>query len=218
MKKYAIITAAGSGSRMGNSVPKQFIVIGKWPVLMHTIQKFATEVDEIILTLPKEYIPMWNDLVKQYHFQVPHQVVVGGSNRFQSVKNAVLTLPDSVLVAVHDGVRPFVSSALIRQCFVAAEQNGNAVACVSVVESLRQKVNDTTVSVDRSNFLSVQTPQVFKSDILKHAYLTAENDQFTDDASIVESAGENIYCVEGENTNVKITYPEDLQLAERRLG
>ena len=86
---------------------------------MHTIQKFATEVDEIILTLPKEYIPMWNDLVKQYHFQVSHQVVAGGSNRFQSVKNAVLTLPDSVLVAVHDGVRPFVSSALIRQCFVA---------------------------------------------------------------------------------------------------
>lgn len=215
---YAIITAGGIGQRMQSDIPKQFLLLNNMPVLMHTIKAFVPYAEHIMVTLPHEHIAYWQQLVRQYQFEVPHMVINGGNTRYESVKHAVSSLPMEGLVAVHDGVRPCVSGALIQLCMQHAAEYGSAVACVPLTNSLRQKTANGSKSVSRSDFMMVQTPQVFTCKVLKQAYAQAYNSCFTDDATVVECSGMAVECVQGEDENIKITRPIDLYLAREILN
>ena len=220
MKKTVVVVAGGSGLRMGHDIPKQFLSIGGKPILMRTLEAFYTvDADTcIVLVLPQPQKEYWERLCSDYGFDVPHSVAFGGDTRFQSVKiGLALALPNS-LVAVHDGVRPFVSAQTIQRCFEGAETHGNAIPVVQPVESIRQVLDAGNVSVDRSRFMLVQTPQVFRWEQIIAAYALPFDPLFTDDASVVEKAGFDIHLVEGNRENVKITTPFDLLLAEALLS
>jgi 2-C-methyl-D-erythritol 4-phosphate cytidylyltransferase len=214
LKQTAIITAGGTGSRMGTSIPKQFLSINGLPVLIHTINHFVSLVDTLIVTLPEQYVDYWKELQLKYNYHVSHILAHGGETRFDSVKNALRFVPDSGLVAVHDAVRPFVSSALIQSCFRHAQQHGTAVAAIPLKHSLRMISGTKNRSVNRSDFHIVQTPQVFACEIIKRAYQQPYHSHFTDDASVVETLGEEIQLVRGEEMNIKITTSTDLALSE----
>ena len=216
MTNYCIIVAGGSGSRMGTETPKQFLLIGGIPVLMHTIRNFY-EYDpllQLILVLPETEIASWKILCHQYQFTIPHQTIAGGETRFQSVKNGLSLVPECDLIAVHDGVRPLVSHETLTRCFESAGKNGSAIPVLSSNESLREGDMNESVPVDRSHFYIVQTPQVFKAAILKNGYKQLWIQEFTDDASVVELAGTPVRLVMGNRENIKITFPEDLIIAE----
>jgi 2-C-methyl-D-erythritol 4-phosphate cytidylyltransferase len=214
LKQFAIITGGGTGSRLGTSIPKQFLSIQELPILIHTINQFVPLVDTIIVTLPKQYVEYWKEIQIKYDFHASHILVHGGETRFHSVRNALHFLPDNGLVAVHDAVRPFVSSNLIRSCFQHAQEYGTAVAAIPLKDTLRMVAGTKSQSLNRSDFYMVQTPQVFSCEMIKKAYQQVYNPSFTDDASVVEAFGEEIHLVNGEETNIKITTPTDLALAE----
>lgn len=216
MKNYAIIVAGGSGNRMQTETPKQFLLLNNLPVLMHTLKAFAQSESQpkILLVLSADQHQNWHNLCKEFNFQIPHEVVNGGKERFFSVKNALDLLDEPGVVAVHDAVRPLVSKELIDACYGAATEKGNAVAAVKPTDSIRKKNGDYTEAVNRDDFYLIQTPQVFDLQKIKNAYLQPFSNLFTDDASVVEHSGEIINLVEGEKNNIKITYPTDLDLAE----
>ncbi len=216
LPEYAIIVAGGSGSRMQRQLPKQFIEVAGKPILMHTIERFYTYNSSlrIIVVLPQEQLTAWRELCRKHTFKVFHMTVTGGATRFQSVKNGVGAVMGDGLIAVHDGVRPFVDVEIIREAFKAAEQHGSAVVAVSPKDSIRELSEEGSHAVQRDKYKLVQTPQCFKADILRKAYEQPEQEYFTDDASVVESIGESIKLVEGSYRNIKITTPEDLILAE----
>lgn len=223
MPNYAIIVAGGKGERMGQNIPKQFLELAGKPVLMHTIEKFYNTFPQlkIILALPENQFDLWGELCFKYSFnKIPYQIVAGGKTRFDSVKNALALVKENGVVAIHDGVRPLVSSATITNCFKQAEQSGTAVPVVDVVDSLRFVSNqeDTNKAVTRSCYKSVQTPQCFNSEIILKAYLQNFDKTFTDDASVVEKLGYKINLVEGNIENIKITSPVDIVLAEVLFG
>lgn len=222
MGRHVIIVAGGKGLRMGSDIPKQFIPVGGLPLLMHTIRAFkAYDADiHVVLVLPEQQIEYWRALCSRYHFDSDCQVAIGGSTRFHSVKNGLnLINDDSGLVAVHDGVRPFVPAQLIGACFDEAARSGAAIPVTPVVETLRRKNADGTSSVvPRSDYCLVQTPQVFKAEILKKAYLQDYTPGFTDDASVVEAAGFTVRLVDGSRENIKVTTPSDLKIAEAMLA
>jgi 2-C-methyl-D-erythritol 4-phosphate cytidylyltransferase len=220
MKKSVIIVAGGSGKRMGADVPKQFLLLRYKPVLMHTIERFFTYNNQIniVLVLPKEQIDTWKNLCAAYHFSVPHQIAEGGAERFNSVKNGLDKILQSGIVAVHDGVRPLVSIDTINRCFNKAEETGAAIPVIPVVDSLRKVDGETSIAVNRADYVCVQTPQCFNIDILKKAYQQGFTMAFTDDASVVEKSGNNVSLVEGNIENIKITTPQDLILAEQLLS
>ena len=216
MTNYCIIVAGGSGSRMGTELPKQFLLIGGIPVLMLTIRNFY-EFDpflQLILVLPEAEIASWKILCRQYKFTLPHQTIAGGDTRFQSVKNGLSLVPECDLIAVHDGVRPLVSHETLTRCFESADKKGTAIPVLPSNESLREGDMNESVPVDRSHFYIVQTPQVFKAAILKNGYKQSWIPEFTDDASVVELAGTPVRLVMGNRENIKITFPEDLIIAE----
>lgn len=211
-----IITAGGIGKRMGATIPKQFLVIAGKPLLMHSFEPFVNYSDkiELLLTLPKDWISYWNDLCVEYNFKIPHIVIDGGEERYHSVRNAVKSAKGE-LIAIHDGVRPFVSKKLLENLIFTALKNGSAVPVVTLKESLRQLNEDGSSSaVDRNNFKSVQTPQVYQSEIIKQAYELSFHAKITDDASLVEEAGNTIFLVDGDENNLKITTPKDIWIAE----
>ncbi len=216
MKKFVLIVAGGSGSRMNSVVPKQFMIISGKPVLMHTVKRFYDfdPSSEIIVVLPKEQISTWNKLCDDYRFRIMHSVAEGGSVRFESVRNGLLKIEGEGLVAIHDGVRPLVSPETIGRCFETAEIKGNAVPVMPVNESLRKVEGDINIAVDRSEFVSVQTPEVFRISEIKEAYKSDYKDTFTDDAGVLEHAGFKINLVEGNKENIKITHPVDIIIAE----
>ncbi|MDR2410106.1 MAG: 2-C-methyl-D-erythritol 4-phosphate cytidylyltransferase [Bacteroidales bacterium] len=214
MKQFAIITGGGTGSRIGTAIPKQFLSIHGLPILIHTINQFLPLVDSVVVSLPKEYVAYWKEIQVKYNFHVSHILVDGGETRFHSVKNALHFIPDDGLVAVHDAVRPFVTSKLIRSCFKYAQEHGTAVAAIPLKDTLRMVSGRKSQSVNRSDFYRVQTPQVFACEMIKKAYQQVYRPDFTDDASVVEAFGEEIHLVDGEETNIKITTPTDLALAE----
>jgi 2-C-methyl-D-erythritol 4-phosphate cytidylyltransferase len=214
LERFAIITAGGIGSRMGTTIPKQFLSINGRPVLIHAINRFVSWVNTVIVTLPEQYTAYWKELQGKHDFHVPHILVHGGETRFDSVKNALHFVSDRGLVAVHDAVRPFVTPDLICSCFEHAQQYGTAVAAIPLKDSLRMISEGKSQSVNRSDYYIIQTPQVFACDIIKKAYQQDYNSTFTDDASVVEASGIEIQLVEGEESNVKITTPTDLVLAE----
>jgi len=216
-KRFALIVAGGSGSRMGAEVPKQFLLIQGMPILMHTLNVFANipSVNEIVLVLPESQIVQWKSLCIKYHFAVKHTVTKGGETRYQSVKNGLMQISNpNALVAIHDGVRPLVSDEVIENCFLAAEKYGNAIPVIKPVESVRIQEGDNSFIADRDKVLLVQTPQVFKVSIIKKGYETPYQPSFTDDASVVEFMGEKIHVVDGNRENIKITTPLDLRIAE----
>lgn len=220
MNRYAVIVAGGSGSRMGSETPKQFLPIGNAPILMHTIKRFFTsnELVNIILVLPLEQIDRWHQLCEKYSFSIPHLIVPGGKNRFQSVRNGLNSIGvNEGLVAIHDGVRPFISKRIIEETFAVAEKTGNAIAAVALKDSIRLIDKKGNKTVAREDYRIIQTPQTFKISQIRDAFHKAENDQFTDDASVAEAAGYTIELVEGSYENIKITTPEDLAMAEAIL-
>ena len=218
MKKYAIIVAGGSGVRMGAALPKQYLSIGGKPILMRTLSAFSQypEAIELILVIPFKDFDYWKQLCQDFNFTVPHQLVQGGPSRFHSVKNGLNAITaEEGLVAIHDGVRPFVKQEVIAQSYREAERSGSAVAVVSLKDSLR-KVNPHggTSFRDRSEYRLVQTPQTFKLDQIKKAFEVEEIPQFTDDATVYEYQGWEVSLIEGDLSNVKITTPEDLVYGE----
>ena len=218
-ERYAIIVAGGRGLRMGGELPKQFLPLCGKPVLMRTLELFEGEVSRIILVLPEDHIPFWQELCQQYHFTLPHTVALGGETRFHSVRSGLSHLPQEGLVAVHDGVRPLVSSALIRHSFEEAEQSGATLPACPVTDSLRLRQEEgKSEAVDRSRYVAVQTPQTFNLGRLHQAYQQAYSPLFTDDASVYEAASlGSITLIDGEETNIKLTTPRDLLLAELLL-
>lgn len=219
MKLFAVIVAGGSGIRMGTGVPKQFLELGGRPILMHTIERFFAfdGTMEIVAVLPESQLEYWTFLQGKYAFQVPHTFVSGGSSRFYSVRKGLERVGETGLVAIHDGVRPLVSSATIKRCFESAAKYGNGVPVISPADSLRMLTGDRSVPVDRHSIKIIQTPQVFSVSLIKKAYLMDYNPDFTDDATVLEQSGETIHLVEGNRENIKITNPEDLIISEALL-
>ncbi len=217
MKRYAIIVAGGKGLRMGGELPKQFIPIEGRPVLMRTLDTFhaCDESIQIILVLPRDHQDYWRELCAQYQFAVPHRIADGGATRFHSVQSG-LSLVDApeALVAVHDGVRPFVSHEVISRCYAEAEAHGAVVPVIPVVETVRQLTGEGSVTVDRNAYRLVQTPQTFRATLLRRAYEQPYTDAFTDDASVVEALGEAVTLVDGNRENIKLTTPFDLIVAK----
>ena len=215
MKNCVIIVAGGSGSRMKSEVPKQFLVLNGTPVLMHTIRtfyEFNSEIN-IIVVLPSGEIDLWKNLCLKHNFNIRHQIIKGGKARFYSVKNGLAASPECDLIAVHDGVRPAVSQDTLKRCFEMAAEKGSAIPVLPANESIRQGTLEDSKPVDRSRFFLVQTPQVFNSLTLKEAYKQDYSPEFTDDASVVEKNGFPVRMVYGNRENIKITFPEDLQIA-----
>ena len=219
-KLYTIIVAGGKGLRMGKDLPKQFLPVDGTPILMHTLQAFYDYEPSmtLIVVLPSDQQAYWSRLCGDYHFTIPHLVVKGGKTRFHSVKNGLACIKEEGLVAVHDGVRPFVHRDTIDRCFAAAQESGAAVPVVEVVDSLRKMEDDDSNAVSRKDYRIVQTPQVFDISLLKAAYEQPYTDDFTDDASVVEAYGRKISLVEGNRENIKITSPFDLVIAEAFLN
>jgi 2-C-methyl-D-erythritol 4-phosphate cytidylyltransferase len=216
MKKYAIIVAGGLGSRMNSALPKQFLCIDNKPILFHTIQRFLdySEKIEIILVLPKEQLSEWDKLCDQFSFYPSIEVTTGGASRFQSVKNGLALINEEGLVAIQDGVRPFATRAILDRTYQLAKEKGNGIAAISLKDSIRSVSGNATQSEDRTKFRLIQTPQTFQVSLIKKAYLTTEDTLFTDDASVLERAGEKIFLAEGSSQNIKITTPDDLIIAE----
>jgi len=219
MGKSVIIVAGGSGKRMGGELPKQFILLKERPVLMWTITNFVHYDAEIniLIVLPESQMERWQELCLEHGFLARHRVVRGGETRFHSVKNGLDALPETDLVAIHDGVRPLVSHKTIQHCFEQAALTGAAIPVLPVNETLRMGTMNYSKTIDRSTCFSVQTPQVFKTNLLKEAYLQNWDASFTDDASVVEKKGYRVTMVPGNQENIKITHPTDLILAEELL-
>ncbi|MBR6842804.1 MAG: 2-C-methyl-D-erythritol 4-phosphate cytidylyltransferase [Prevotella sp.] len=217
---YVIIVAGGKGLRMGSDIPKQFLPIAGKPVLMRTLERFRaySSALQIILVLPEAQQDYWQELCKQYDFKVDYQLANGGQTRFHSVLNGLALVPDDAegVVGVHDGVRPFPSIDVIRNCYDTARTAKAVIPVIPVVETVRQFLSDNSgsITVPRDHYRLVQTPQTFDIQLLKAANRQPYNDGFTDDASVVESYGHAITLVEGNRENIKITTPYDIVVAE----
>ena len=220
--EYIIIVAGGKGLRMGSDIPKQFLPIGGKPVLMRTLERFRrySTTLQIILVLPKAQQDYWQKLCKEYAFDIDYQLADGGETRFHSVQNGLAKIPDNAqgVVGVHDGVRPFPSIDVIRNCYETAREKKAVIPVIPVVETVRHLKGDTSVTVPRNDYRLVQTPQTFDIQLLKAANRQPYNEGFTDDASVVEAYGFDITLVEGNRENIKITTPYDLKIAEVLIG
>ncbi len=219
MKLYAVIVAGGSGKRMQTGIPKQYLELAGKPVLMHTLERFKAFDDaiEIITVLPENQLRFWGELQKKYSFSVPHTLVKGGKARFFSVRNGLKFVDSPGLVAIHDGVRPFVSVDTIKRCFETAEKLGNAIPVISPSDTLRMVTGEENRPINRLQVKLVQTPQVFSTDLIKKAYIQEYMRELTDDATVLERTGVKINLVDGNRENIKITNPEDLVISTALL-
>ena len=217
MKKYAVLVAGGQGTRMKNNIPKQFLSLKSKPVLYYTINSFfrAFADMEIILVLPKMHIETGERIIAEYFPEKNIKIITGGSTRFASVKNGLSQVNEESIVFVHDAVRCLLTDDLIIRCYELAMQKGSAIPVVASKDSVRIVSGDENNSIDRSTVKLVQTPQVFKSDIIIPAFDVEYDDSFTDEATVVEHAGHKVYLIEGEENNIKITHPADLFIAEK---
>jgi 2-C-methyl-D-erythritol 4-phosphate cytidylyltransferase len=217
-KNYVIIVAGGSGSRMQSAVPKQFLLLKGKPVLMHTAEAFYNSgaKPSIILVLPAGFHSYWEQLCRDYNFIIPHLLINGGETRFHSVKNGLDVIEDNSesVVAVHDAVRPLTDKQIIDESYRYAAEFGNAITAVKCRDSVRQLNDGISKHLVRDEIYLIQTPQTFQLSQLKKAYLQCYTTNFTDDASVVEQAGFQIHLIEGSYRNIKITFPEDIGIAE----
>ncbi len=214
-KKHILIVAAGDGKRMGSSFPKQFLLLDGKPVLFHTINSFLFLGDiEFTLVLNENYVDYWQNLCVKFGFNIPHKIIEGGPTRFHSVVSGLKNIPTESLVLIHDAARPFPSQETINRVCSLAIIKGNAIPSISVNSSMREINGADNKSVSRDNFRLIQTPQAFHSSIIKAAYKQNYNSHFTDDATVLESTGEKINIVEGNNENIKISNSIDMIIAE----
>lgn len=218
-REYALIVAGGKGTRINSEVPKQFLKLHGRPILLWTLDAYYRYSDKIriILVLPRDDFDTWHQIAREYGFNKTVILQEGGQTRFQSVKNGLSRIQTDGLVAIHDGVRPLVSESIIAASFRLAEAHQAAVAAVRLKESLRVVDQHRTLSVDRSKFRLIQTPQTFQVSLIKKAYEIDEDDTLTDDASVAERAGISVSLFEGSYENIKITTEEDLLIAEALL-
>lgn len=216
MKKIAIIVAAGSGLRMNNDIPKQFLLLKNKPVLYYSIKAFLDAYDdvEIILVLPEEHIGKGKEIIDGYFDTSKIKITAGGRTRFHSVQNGLSLIEKEAIIFVHDGVRCLLTVGLIKKCYEAALESGTAIPVTDCKDSVRILTNNGNKIIDRKKVKLIQTPQTFHSKILLPAYAIDYKDQFTDEASVVEAFGLKVNLVEGEMVNFKITTPEDLLFAE----
>ena len=213
-KEYVIVTAGGSGTRMGSDMPKQFMDLNGIPVIVHSINAFkqySTDIN-IIVVLPDGYVDHWTEITEK--FEIDAKTCSGGDTRFASVKNGLELVGDEGMVAVHDAARPLISPALISHLYLEAAQHGNAVPVLPLTDSIRELSGEVSRPAERERFRQVQTPQVFEAGLLKKAYEQAYRSSFTDDATVAEAFGAKIHLVEGEKRNTKITTREDILIAE----
>ena len=222
---FAIIVAAGIGNRMKSDLPKQFLNLDGLPIVMHTIDRFyqSNTISEVILVISEAMESYWNQLCVKYQFDRPIHIAFGGKTRFESVKNGIDYIKQNFdigpkdYIAVHDGARPIISDDLIRKAFQGAYEHQAIVLAQKSVESVRLGNISTNTATDRNQIWLIQTPQVFLGALLLKSYQQDEDPLFTDDASVVEKMGKSIYIVEGDSKNIKITYPQDLQIAQLYL-
>jgi len=216
MKKYAIIVAGGIGTRMKGEVPKQFMLLSGKPVILYSIEAFFESNPEIqiILVLHPQYQEYWKQLCKDFKITIPTKIAPGGETRFESVKNGLELVGENGFVAVHDAARPVINKDFIRNLFDEAEKHGSAMPGVPLNDTIRLLEGDTSHQLDRTFLRAMQTPQVYKVEELKRAYTQAFRPIFTDEASVMQSAGFPLHLTEGRSENIKITHANDIAIAE----
>lgn len=219
MNKYAIIVAGGAGTRMGGSLPKQFMLLKDKPVLYYTLKAFIEAFDDlqIILVLPVDYTDMGQEIIDAYFDKERIKITAGGDTRFQSVKNGLALIEKESVIFVHDGVRCLVSRELIHSCYTQAAETGTAIPAITSKDSIRILQEEGNEAFDRNRVMLIQTPQTFHSKILLPAFQIDYKDKFTDEATVVEAYGMKVSLVEGDEANIKITRPADLLIAEKIL-
>jgi len=221
MANHLIIVAGGTGTRMQGHVPKQFLELNGEPVLVHTLRSFMLfdERMNVVVVMHPNFVDYWKELAETLGFNLPHQVVSGGEERFHSVLAGLKAITDQEgVVGIHDAVRPLVSQRTIRNAYEMAATTGAAIPVVGLQESLREVKGESNTAVNRSAFRLVQTPQCFRMEVLRNAFNQAYRAEFTDDASVVESAGYPIQLVEGNRENIKLTTPGDMIMARGLLN
>ena len=220
MKKTAIIVAGGTGQRMGTALPKQFLAIEGKSILLHTIDQFVSAFSDInfVIVLPADYIHEGQNLIAASGLSQSFQFVAGGDTRFQSVKNGLAQADPASIVFVHDAVRCLLTPDLIQRCYQQAVEKGSAIPAVSSTDTIRITEGTKHHVVDRANVMMIQTPQTFNAAILKKAFEQAYQPSFTDEANVLEASGKEVYLIEGEHENIKITRPLDLAIAEYILA
>jgi 2-C-methyl-D-erythritol 4-phosphate cytidylyltransferase len=218
MKKFAVIVAGGSGLRMESFIPKQFMLLKGKPLLWYTLNTFLHVYDDmnIVLVLPEEHFEKGEELIAMFGNN-RIQLVKGGKTRFHSVQNGLKLVEENSIVFVHDGVRCLVSNDLIKRCYEQALQKGSAIPAVAATDSIRIADGEKSIVADRTKVRIIQTPQTFKSEIIVAAYQQEYKEAFTDEATVVEAFGKEIYLCEGDYNNIKITRPVDLVIAEKIL-
>lgn len=219
MKKYAVIVAAGSGTRMGNDLPKQFILINDKPVLYYTLKTFLEAYDDlqVVLVLPVDYTDMGQEIIDAWFDKDRIRITAGGDTRFQSVKNGLALADDESIIFVHDGVRCMLTQDLVHRCYETAIETGSAVPVITSKDSVRLLQEDGSDAIDRNRIVFVQTPQAFHSKILLPAFQIDYKEKFTDEATVVEAFGLKVTLIQGEENNIKITRPVDLVIAVKLL-
>jgi len=220
MKKYAILVAGGSGTRMNTSTPKQFLLLNNKPLIYYTINTFLNAFNDIdiVLVLPEEHLETGNSIISTYFQDKKITIAIGGKTRFDSVKNGLNLVTENSIVFVHDAVRCLVSADLISRSYYQALEKGNAIPAIASKDSVRIVEGENNKSIDRTTVKQIQTPQVFKSDILLPAFELEFQSFFTDEASVVEHFGHPIFLIDGEENNIKITHPIDLLIAEKLMA
>jgi 2-C-methyl-D-erythritol 4-phosphate cytidylyltransferase len=220
MKKFALIVAAGAGTRMGGAVPKQFLLVNSKPVLYYTLRTFLNAFADIqiILVLPVDYTDMGQEIIDAYFDKDRIRITAGGETRFQSVKNGLQLIEDDSIIFVHDGVRCLLTENLIHHCYASAVETGTAIPVINSKDSVRILHEDRNDAIDRNKVMLVQTPQTFHSKILLPAFKIDYKDKFTDEATVVEAYGLKVTLVDGEEDNIKITKPTDLLIAEKIIN
>ena len=213
MHKSALIVAGGKGVRMTADIPKQFLLLNGTPILIHTLKQFS-HFKEIVLVLPPSQFKYWKKLCVIYNFRQQHTLVSGGKTRFQSVKNGLERIPDNTIVAIHDGVRPLISTSLINCLVSKTKKETGVIPIIPVKDSIRKVEEGNSVNIDRSKLYKVQTPQCFFSNDIKESYAQDYSAVFTDDAAVFEANGGEINTILGEEKNIKITTKDDLKIAE----
>ena len=215
METFVVIVAGGSGSRMRTNIPKQFLELNGKPILIHTIERLysISPNSNFILVLPKNQFQYWQDICAKFKFDLDYKLVEGGDSRFQSVKNGLSEIDRKSIVAIHDGVRPFVDKNVLENCIKKAKDFGAAIPTLPITDSIRELKENGSQIRNRNQFVRVQTPQCFQSDIIIESYHQDFDPSFTDDASVVEKNGHKISLVKGNKENIKITTPEDLNIA-----
>ena len=216
MKKYAIILAAGQGKRSGLDFPKQFYKINDKPIICYTIEKFL-EIKKIEIILVVNKNKNWEKILSNYKNLSNISIVKGGKRRYDSVKNGLKFIKDEGIVAIHDGARPLLSKSLIKNLFKNALKNNNAIPYINLKDTIRKVDQNKNKSLNRKNYVLIQTPQVFQSSEIKKAYKQKFNNKFTDDSNVFESLNKKINLIKGEEKNFKITTKNDLKLAKNYL-